>query len=138
MYKASEEATKENDDESSTALQLEKIEIVNSKVVYDDQSTAIHLDLFDFNYTGKGDLSSDLFDLYSNINISKMNFIYENEPYLMNKKVEKYGVAAVERPKIQATKQLDLSGDTGRQIVKSETKLALRTHSKTFKRLADM
>ena len=88
VYKASEEATKENDDESSTALQLEKIEIVNSKVVYDDQSTAIHLDLFDFNYTGKGDLSSDLFDLYSNINISKMNFIYENEPYLMNKKVE--------------------------------------------------
>ena len=56
----------------------------------------------------------------------------------MNKKVEKYGVAAVERPKIQATKQLDLLGDTGRQIVKSETKLALRTHSKTFKRLADM
>ena len=48
VYKASEEATKENDDESSTALQLEKIEIVNSKVVYDDQSTAIHLDLFDF------------------------------------------------------------------------------------------
>lgn len=57
---------------------------------------------------------------------------------LMNKKVEKYGVAAVERPKIQATKQLDLSGDTGRQIIKSETKLVLRTHSKTFKRLADM
>jgi hypothetical protein len=56
----------------------------------------------------------------------------------MNKKVEAYGVVAVDRPKIKATKQLDLSGDTGRQIVKSETKLALRTHVKTFKRLADM
>ena len=56
----------------------------------------------------------------------------------MNKKIEKYGVPMVERPKIQATKQLDLSGETGKQIVKSETKLALRTHSKTFKRLADM
>ncbi|WP_087090590.1 acetyltransferase [Acinetobacter pittii] len=56
----------------------------------------------------------------------------------MNKKVEKYGVVAVSRPKILATKQLDLSGDAGRQIIKSETKLALRTHSKTFKRLADM
>ena len=56
----------------------------------------------------------------------------------MNKKVEAYGVTAVDRPKIKATKQLDLSGDTGRQIVKSETKLALRTHAKTFKRLADM
>jgi hypothetical protein len=56
----------------------------------------------------------------------------------MNKKVEAYGVTAVERPSIKATKQLDLSGDTGRQIVKSETKLALRTHAKTFKKLADM
>ena len=56
----------------------------------------------------------------------------------MNKKVEAYGVPAVERPKIKATKQLDLSGEAGRQIVKSETKLALRTHVKTFKKLADM
>lgn len=56
----------------------------------------------------------------------------------MNKVVENYGLKAVSRPKIKATKELDLSGDTGRQIVKSETKLALRTHQKTFKKLADM
>ncbi len=41
-------------------------------------------------------------------------------------------------PKIKATKKLDLSGDAGRQIIKSETKLALRTHPETFKKLADM
>lgn len=56
----------------------------------------------------------------------------------MSHKLQAYGVNAVERPKIKATKQLDLSGETGRQIVKSETKLALRTHAKTFKKLADM
>ncbi|NQY38454.1 MAG: acetyltransferase [Alteromonadaceae bacterium] len=56
----------------------------------------------------------------------------------MNKKVEAYGVEAVERPKIKATKKLDLSGDLGQQIVKSETKLALRTHRKTFEKLAHM
>ncbi|WP_054671146.1 acetyltransferase [Parasalinivibrio latis] len=56
----------------------------------------------------------------------------------MNAKVEAYGVPSVERPKIKATKQLDLTGDSGRQIVKSETKLAMRTHQKTFKKLADM
>ncbi|MCE0555870.1 acetyltransferase [Motilimonas sp. E26] len=56
----------------------------------------------------------------------------------MNKKLEAYGVKAVERPKIKATKQLDLSGTFGQQIVKSETKLALRTHPKTFQKLADM
>ncbi len=56
----------------------------------------------------------------------------------MNTKVEAYGVEAVARPKIKAKKKLDLSGDTGQQIIKSETKLALRTHPKTFKKLADM
>lgn len=56
----------------------------------------------------------------------------------MNRKLEVYGVQVVTRPKIKATKQLDLSGDFGRQIVKSETKLALRTHPRTFQKLADM
>ena len=56
----------------------------------------------------------------------------------MNKNLEKYGVAAVDRPKIKATKSLDLSGKPGQQIVRFETEIALRTHSKTFKKLADM
>ncbi|WIG69883.1 acetyltransferase [Photobacterium damselae] len=55
-----------------------------------------------------------------------------------NKKVESYGVTAIDRPKIKATKHLDLSGVYGQQIVKSESKLALRTHRKTFEKLADM
>ncbi|MAR72755.1 acetyltransferase [Halomonas litopenaei] len=56
----------------------------------------------------------------------------------MNSKVEKYGLQAVERPRIKATRKLDLSGPEGQQIVKSETKLALRTHRNTFRKLADM
>ena len=56
----------------------------------------------------------------------------------MNKKISTYGVRVVERPKIKATKKLDLTGVSGQQIVKSETKLALRTHRKTFEKLADM
>ncbi len=56
----------------------------------------------------------------------------------MDKKLEMYGVEIVQRPKIKATKKLDLSGESGRQIVLSETKLALRTHKETFKKLADM
>jgi hypothetical protein len=56
----------------------------------------------------------------------------------LNKKLESYGVTAVERPKIKAKKKLDLIGDSGRQIILSETKLTLRTHQKTFKKLADM
>lgn len=56
----------------------------------------------------------------------------------MSKNLNIYGVQIVSRPKIKATKALDLSGDAGRQIVISETKLALRTHKKTFQKLAHM
>ena len=56
----------------------------------------------------------------------------------MNHKLNSYGVSIVERPKIKATKRLDLGGDQGKQIILSETKLVLRTHKKTFQKLADM
>ncbi|MFN7505799.1 MAG: acetyltransferase [Limnobacter sp.] len=56
----------------------------------------------------------------------------------MNTKIAKYGVTPVERPKIRATKTLDLRNELGKQVVLSETKLVLRTHAKTFKKLADM
>lgn len=56
----------------------------------------------------------------------------------MNTKIKSYGVKAVTRPSIPATKKLDLSGEYGKQIVKSETKLVLRTHRRTFEKLADM
>ena len=56
----------------------------------------------------------------------------------MNSKIEEYGVKPVKRPKIEAFKKLDLAGDLGQQIIKSETKLVMRTHRNTFKKLADM
>ena len=47
-------------------------------------------------------------------------------------------IKQTKRPHIKAIKKLDLSGEQGKQIVKSETKLVLRTHAKTFEKLADM
>lgn len=75
-------------EEESTAIKLEHIEIINSQMTYDDQSTLVHFDAFGINYTGKGDLNQDIFDLYSKAKIDKLNVLYENEHYLMNKKVD--------------------------------------------------
>ena len=47
-----------------------------------------------------------------------------------------YGIKLKMRPYIPATFSLDLSGEQGKQIILSETKLALKTHKKTFKKLA--
>ena len=78
----------EKTDEESAAIKLDRIEIINSQLTYDDQSTKLHFDAFGFNYLGKGDLSQDVFDLYSKAKIDKLNLLYENEHYLMNKKVD--------------------------------------------------
>lgn len=51
---------------------------------------------------------------------------------------ELYGIKLKARPHIPATSSLDLSGEQGKQVILSETKLALKTHEKTFKKLADM
>ena len=56
----------------------------------------------------------------------------------MKDTLQKYGVKKIKRPHITATKKLDLNGDIGEQIIKSETKRVLRKHSKTFRKLASM
>ncbi|OHT46035.1 AsmA-like C-terminal region-containing protein [Flavobacterium tructae] len=86
IYKSNSQAETPKDS-TETALKLERIEILNSKIVYDDKSTKIHFDAFGFDYLGKGDLNKAVFDLYSKAKIEKLNIVYENEPYLMNKKV---------------------------------------------------
>ena len=87
IYKSSAQAEKQKDS-SETALKLERIEIINSKFIYDDQSTKVHFDALGFNYLGKGDLNKSVFDLYSKAKVEKLNIVYEDEPYLMNKKID--------------------------------------------------
>lgn len=75
-------------DSTENGLKLERIEIINSKIIYDDQSANMHFDALGFDYIGKGDLSNAVFDLHSKAKINQLNIIYENEQYLMNKKVD--------------------------------------------------
>ncbi|MEO6175133.1 MAG: AsmA-like C-terminal region-containing protein [Flavobacterium circumlabens] len=87
VYKSTSKASTSKDT-TETALKLERIEILNSKIIYDDKSTKVHFDAFGFNYLGKGNLDKAVFDLYSKAKIEKLNIIYENEPYLMNKQID--------------------------------------------------
>jgi AsmA protein len=87
IYKSSSQQEKP-EDSTDTSLKLERIEILNSKIIYDDQSTKVHFDALGFNYLGKGDLNKAVFDLHSKAKIEKLNIVYENEPYLMNKKID--------------------------------------------------
>jgi len=88
VYKSSNSSASKETNTEDASLKLEKIEIINSKIIYDDQATSVHFDAFGFDYLGKGDLNKAVFDLYSKAKIEKLNIVYEGEPYLMNKKID--------------------------------------------------
>lgn len=74
-------------DSSSTSLQLEKIVIEDSHLVYNDKSAKILIDAKGFNYRGKGDLDQAIFDLKTKMEIESFDFAFGGEEYLKNKKV---------------------------------------------------
>ncbi|HLA57063.1 MAG TPA: AsmA family protein, partial [Flavobacterium sp.] len=72
---------------SETSLKLEKIDIEDSRLVYDDKSTKILIDAKGFNYIGNGDLDKAIFDIYTDAEIDSLDFAFGDEQYLKNKKV---------------------------------------------------
>lgn len=77
-----------NDKSSETSLQLDKIDIENCHLMYDDKSAKIKINAKGFNYVGKGDLDQSVFDLYTKAEIEALDFTFENETYLKNKSVK--------------------------------------------------
>jgi AsmA protein len=78
--------------ESDTAaggasLRIKKIIIENTRLVYNDRSMPMLLELGTFDYTGKGDLAEEIVDLDSKLQASGVNFSYDGEQYAVNKSV---------------------------------------------------
>ncbi|NHM06757.1 hypothetical protein G4D82_05965 [Flavobacterium sp. CYK-4] len=82
------EDEKPSDPNSNTSLKLEKIDIRDSHLVYNDLSTKILIDAKGFNYIGKGDLDQSVFDIYTEAEIDSLNFSYDKQAYLLNKKIK--------------------------------------------------
>lgn len=74
-------------DTSSASLGIEQILIENSRLVYNDRSLPMLVTGQGFNYKGSGDLSKDIFDLYSHVESSSVDFYYGNKAYVHRKKV---------------------------------------------------
>jgi AsmA protein len=65
----SDEHTSKKETTSETSLRLEKIDIENSRLIYDDKSTKVVIDAKGLNYVGKGDLDLAVFDIYNEAEI---------------------------------------------------------------------
>ncbi len=74
-------------DSAGASLKIQKIIIENSKVIYDDRSIPMLIDARNFNYQGSGDLSKDVFDLNTHMQIDTINFNYDSVPYFVSKKL---------------------------------------------------
>ncbi len=87
IYKPGAPKTENKTDTASASLGIDQILIEKSRLVYDDQSLPMQIDARDFNYTGSGDLSKDVFDLKSHTSIGSLDFFYAKQGYILSKKV---------------------------------------------------
>ena len=87
VYRSTDSSTSNEGDSSTASLKIEKIIISNSELWYNDQSIPLVIHAKDLNYSGKGDLSKAVFDLYSNINVRALDFSYDNVPYIISRKL---------------------------------------------------
>ncbi|GAA4161188.1 hypothetical protein GCM10022217_26470 [Chryseobacterium ginsenosidimutans] len=60
--------------ESGTSIKLDLIKLKNWNIKYNDHSARVLVDAKGLNYTGKGGLSEDIFDLTTDLDINKLDF----------------------------------------------------------------
>ncbi len=69
------------DTASSFKMGLKKYNISHAYIVYNDESMGLSTTLVDFNHSGKGDFTSNIFDLNTETSIEKMTLVYGGISY---------------------------------------------------------
>ena len=72
-------------DTSGASLKIRKIKITGTNIIYDDRSIPLLITANGVNYLGKGDLSQDIFDLYSGIAVDYFDLDYNKQHYIGSK-----------------------------------------------------
>jgi len=88
VYKADTTTATSGADSSGTSLKIEKIQVENSDLIYNDLSIPILITAQNMNYVGKGDLSKAIFDLTSHIDVERFNLSYDSSSYINSKKLK--------------------------------------------------
>lgn len=87
IYQSKPDNTVQASDSSGVALKIEKILIEKSRLVYNDQSIPMALNMRGLFYEGTGDLSKAIFDLHTHMEVDSLDFYYDNQPYVVSKKI---------------------------------------------------
>lgn len=73
--------------EAGTSIKLDLIKFKNTHIKYIDHAARILVDAKGVNYTGKGGISEDIFDLETNLDIDKIDFSLDRIYYAKQKKL---------------------------------------------------
>lgn len=87
VYKSQPQTKKSQADTASASLGIDQIIVEKSHLVYDDASIPMLIDARGFNYNGSGDLTKDVFDLQSHLEVESTDFIYDKQNYVNNKHI---------------------------------------------------
>ena len=69
------------------AIRLDRVDLKNCHIKYNDRSAKMLVEAKGFNYVGKGNLSEDVFDLQTDANIDLVDFYLDGVPYLEKKEI---------------------------------------------------
>jgi len=87
VYASKSKDTTHTVDSSGASLKIKKIIIEKSKMVYNDRSLPILINMRDIDYTGSGDLSEAIFDLQTHMAVASMDLYYDRQAYFVSKKI---------------------------------------------------
>ncbi|MNK47227.1 AsmA family protein [compost metagenome] len=83
----SEENLPKDSTETGPAIRLDRVDLKNCHIKYNDQSAKMLVEAQGFNYVGRGNLSEEVFDLRTDAKIKSLDFYYDKVPYLEKKEV---------------------------------------------------
>ena len=87
IYKPKAATADKSTDTSGASLGINKIDVVNARLVYNDRSLPMSFSARGFNYLGSGDLSTDIFKLNTHMDIQLFDFSFNNEAYIVHEKI---------------------------------------------------
>jgi AsmA protein len=102
IYQSAAPVKSSKEDTSGAALNIDRIQLEHCRIIYNDRSLALNIKANDVNYTGKGSLKSNKFDLYSRVVINSFDLSYGGVPYIQSKKLKGNLITRIN------TKSLDL------------------------------
>jgi hypothetical protein len=84
----STDTVKTTEEPSKFSFGIDRWEIIEGKVVYDDQSLPFSMELKGLNHSGSGDFTQDVFDLKTLTKADTLNVTFDGVEYLSNKRAE--------------------------------------------------